>query len=182
MLIELAGRGDGPALTGGVEHGGPGPIVVNLGASPRLPQRQWDVVASFFTPEALYVARSTATALDDDCIIELDVREWAVVQRRAAPRVQRHFPVALGAFAEDDYISVAGETTDLAPGGCRVVCDEHLPHEGEATICIQVAGEPVVAHARVLEDRPDGGRWEYRLMFDEIEEPDRRRLALVLAG
>jgi hypothetical protein len=39
----------------------------------------------------------------------------------------------------------------------------------------------LVALARILEDHQEGARWEYRLAFAEIEEPDRRRLSRLVA-
>jgi hypothetical protein len=166
-------------LTGIVDSDGPGPVVIDLGASPTMPADRCEVVASFFTPEALYLGRGTAARGRFGHLIELDVRAMQAVQRRSAPRVRGSYPVALGAFfGVDDYVSVTGTTVDIAPGGCRVVVSERLPDGAEPTVCIQlVDDESVVAQARVLEDREDGGRWEYRLAFEDIDEPDRRRLA-----
>jgi hypothetical protein len=166
-------------LTGIVDSEGPGPLVIDLGASPGMPSDQCEVVASFFTPEALYLGRGTAARGRFGNLIEVDVRAMQAVQRRSAPRVRGSYPVALGAFAgADDYISVTGTTVDLAPGGCRVIVTERLPDGVAPTVCIQLLDdESVVAQARVLEDRQDGGGWEYRLAFEDIEEPDRRRLA-----
>lgn len=169
-------------LTAGVESDGPGPMLVNLGGSPPLPRDRCEVVVSFFTPAALHLGRGTARALADKHLVEIDVRALQHVQRRSTPRVPCSYPVAVGAFAGvDDYVSVAGETVDLAVGGCRVVVTEPLPDNADATVCIQCQGEPVVAHARVVDLRADGGRWEYRLAFEEIDEPDRRRLLELIA-
>jgi hypothetical protein len=182
VLIELLDHPDAPALTGAVEGDGPGPVLIHLGASPPLPEARCQVTASFFTPEALYLARGEARALGGG-LIELEAGEVQAVQRRAAPRLTRRYPVALGAFAGvDDYVSVSGETVDLAPGGCRVLVDSPLPDGSTPTVCIQVADEPVMAHARVVEDHAEGGRWAYRLAFEKLDEPDRRRLAAVLAS
>jgi hypothetical protein len=182
VLLELLDERDAPVLTGAVESGGgPGPVTVHLGASPPLPAERCEVIASFFTTGALYLARGTARQLAERWLVELDVRELQTVQRRGAPRVPRRYPVAVGAFSGlDDYVSVAGETVDLAPGGCRVLVDQPLPEATEATVCIRLSEDSVMAHARVLENRADGGRWEYRLAFDQIEAPDRRRLATLL--
>jgi hypothetical protein len=182
VLIEIVGDGPSPVLTGGVEEDGPGPMIINLGASPTLPADRCEVIASFFTPEALYLGRGTARGLPEPWLIELEVRQLQSVQRRSAPRRRVSYPVALGAFSGlDDYVSVAGETVDLAPGGCRVVVDAPLPDGGEATVCIHLSEQSVVAQARVVENHQEGLRWEYRLAFEELDEPDRSRLATALA-
>jgi hypothetical protein len=181
VLIEIVGDGPSPVLTGGVEEDGPGPMIVNLGASPTLPADRCEVIASFFTPEALYLGRGTARGLPEPWLIELEMRQLQSVQRRSAPRRRVSYRVALGAFSGlDDYVSVAGETVDLAPGGCRVVVDAPLPDGGEATVCIHLSDHPVVAQARVVENHQEGLRWEYRLAFEELDEPDRVRLAKAL--
>jgi len=181
VLIELVGRPEAPVLTGAVEADGPGPMVVHLGASPPLPDHRCEVVASFFTPAALYLGRGEARAMGQG-LIELDVQAMQAVQRRSAPRVVRRFPVALGAFSgSEEYVSVAGETIDLAVGGCRVVVDSPLPDGADPTVCIQLSDEPVMAHARVVENHEEGGRWAYRLAFEDIDEPGRSRLATALA-
>jgi len=170
-------------LTGVVEGDGPGPVVIDLGASaPQMPHGATDVTASFFNPEALYLARGTAVHMPHMTrLIEVDVHSMQAVQRRSAPRVQGAYPVALGGFTADDYVSVAGETIDLAPGGCRVVVTERLPDGVEPTVCITlVEQDSVMASARVLENWEHDGRWEYRLAFEDIEEPDRTRLALLV--
>jgi hypothetical protein len=183
VLIEIVGDGPSPVLTGGVEEDGPGPMIVNLGASPSLPAERCEVIASFFTPEALYLARGTARGMPEPWLVELDIREVQSVQRRSAPRRQVSYRVALGAFSGlDDYVSVAGETVDLAPGGCRVMVDSPLPEGTEATVCIHLSDEPVVTQARVVENHQEGVRWEYRLAFEDLDEPDRARLATVLAS
>jgi hypothetical protein len=182
VLIEVLGDDHKTLLTAGVESDGPGPMIVNLGGSPPLPDGRCEVVVSFFTPSALHLGRGTARALADHRLVEIDVRALQHVQRRSAPRVPCNYPVAIGAFdGVDDYISVAGETIDLAVGGCRVVVSGPLPEGGEATVCIQCQGEPVVAQARVVDLREDRGRWEYRLAFEDIDEPDRRRLLTLIA-
>lgn len=183
VLVEVTGIEPPLCLTGIVESDGADPLVIDLGASaPQMPAGAADVTASFFNPEALYVARGTAMrSADLTRLIELDVRSMQAVQRRSAPRVVGAYPVALGAFSADDYVSVAGETIDLAPGGCRVVVTEPLPDDVMPTVCITLLDhESVVAQARVLENREDGGRWEYRLAFEDLDELDRRRLALLV--
>lgn len=182
VLIEVLGNGSSPVLTGAVESDGPGPLVVNLGASPGLPAELCEVVASFFAPEALYLGRGTARRLGDPWAVELDVGVMQAVQRRSAARVPGRYRVALGAFdGLDDYVSVTGQTVDLAPGGCRVLVDDPLPDGAMPTVCIQLVDEPVVAQARVVDNREREGRWEYRLAFEDIDEPARQRLALLLA-
>lgn len=183
MLIEVLNDAPGPVLTGGVESDGPGPVmVVNLGASPSLPHDHCEVVVSFFTPAALHLGRGTARAVSGTRLVEIDVRALQHVQRRATPRVVRAYPVALGAFdGTDEYVSVAGETIDLAIGGCQVVVDAPLPDGAETTVCIHLRDERVVAQARVVENREEGGRWAYRLAFDDLDEPDRARLLSAIA-
>lgn len=180
VLVEIVGIEPPVCLTGVVEGEAPGPIVVDLGASaPQMPAGECEVTASFFNPEALYLGRGHAARLDHfDRLIELDLHSMQAVQRRRAHRIRGAYPVALGGFAGDDYVSVAGETIDVAPGGCRVVVSEPLPAGITPTVCIQLFDhETVIAQARVLEDGESGGSWEYRLAFDDIDEPDRRRLA-----
>lgn len=183
VLVEVARIEPPVCLTGVVDADQP--LVVDLGASaPEMPGDQCEVTASFFNREALYVAWGTATRRPHlPRLVELDVQSMQAVQRRAGPRAQCAYPVALGAFTADDYVSVAGETVDLAPGGCRVVVSERLPDGAAPTVCIRLMDQQtVVAHARVLEGREDEGRWEYRLVFDEIDEPDRQRLAVLVGA
>ncbi len=187
VLVEVVGVEPPLCLTGVVESDdvGAGPLVIDLGASaPQMPAYPSNVMASFFNPEALYVARGVALrAPGVDRLIELDVRSMQAVQRRSSPRLHGAYPVALGAFSADDYVSVAGETIDLAVGGCRVMVTEPLPDGVTPTVCITLVDhETVVVQARVLEHRPaeHAGHWEYRLAFEDLEEPDRRRLALLV--
>jgi hypothetical protein len=178
VLVEVLGSAEAPCLTGVVDSDGPGPILVDLGGSPPLLQERAEVVATFYTPDAVFLGRGAANRLRTG-YLELDLSAMQSVQRRAAPRLRGAFPVALGAFdGPDEYVSVAGETVDLSAGGCRVLVDSPLPPGAEPTVCIQLT-EPVVAMARILEDHREGTRWEYRLAFEDIEEPDRRKLSLL---
>ncbi|HZQ26965.1 MAG TPA: PilZ domain-containing protein [Acidimicrobiales bacterium] len=177
VLLEVLGLAEAPVLTGVVGSDGPGPILIDLGGSPPLPTERAEVVATFYTPDAVYLGRGAAVRLDEGNLAELDLSAMQSVQRRSTPRVRGAFPVALGAFdGADDYVSVAGETVDVSPGGCRVIVTAPLPAGVDPTVCIQL-DEPVVALAHILEDHQEGTRWEYRLAFAEIEEPDRRRLS-----
>lgn len=183
VLVEVTGIEPPLCLTGIVESDGFGPVMIDLGASaPQMPDGACAVTASFFSPEALYQAKGVAVRSDPLArLIELDVESMEAVQRRSSPRLTGAYPVALGAFTDDDYISVAGETIDLAVGGCRVLVTEPLPDGVAPTVCITlVEHESVMAQARVLENREDGGRWEYRLAFEDLDELDRRRLALLV--
>jgi hypothetical protein len=179
VLVEVLGSAEAPCLTGIVESDGPGPILVDLRGSPQLLQERAEVVATFYTPDAVFLGRGAANRLSAGNYLELDLSAIQSVQRRSAPRLRGAFPVALGAFdGPDEYVSVAGETVDLSAGGCRVLVDEPLPAGAQPTVCIQLS-EPVVAMARILEDHREGSRWEYRLAFEDIEEPDRRKLSLL---
>ena len=115
-LIELLDESDdGQCLTGVVVGNGDGSVVIDLGASPRPTNSPCDVVASFFTPEALYRVTGVATErAQSPGLLDLEPKDVEQVQRRAVPRVRASLPVALSAFDQNgDFSSVTG--TEIAP-------------------------------------------------------------------
>lgn len=193
-LIEMT-HGGNDCLTGVVIDGDGGPVVVDLGASPRpdlggLDQRE--VIASFFAPDALY--RLTATLSphgtgSPDSIIDLRVLEIERVQRRTAPRVRLALPLVMSNFddpSSDDagaFASVVGETLDIGEGGCRAVMPKPFPHGCDPTVTLHLPdGASIVALAAVLQATTAGdGRYEYRLVFLELDDADRLRLSELVA-
>jgi hypothetical protein len=176
-LIELDGRED--ALTGVVMSGENGAVVIDLGASPGPPTAPFEVVASFFQPDALYRVRATAEPRDDQrAVIDLRVHEVERVQRRGVPRVKASYPAAMSAFdGPGEFASVTGETVDLGPGGCRIRTTKSFPTGCDPTITLQLPGGDLVALAQILQVNADRGHFEYRLAFMSLEDGDAKRLA-----
>lgn len=181
-LIEVVGLDD--CLTGivleddGVEEA---PVVIDLGASPRPPGEACEVVASFFAPDALY--RVSAVAVPHDggaaAVIDLRVRDIERVQRRQAPRARQNFRAVLSNFDDPGaLISVVGETIDVSEGGCRVRTSKMFPNGCDPTVTIALpGGEDVVTLGAVLQSIADSEGYEYRIVFLEIDDDDRSRLA-----
>lgn len=189
-LIEL-NTGNNDCLTGVVlDDDGEGSVVVDLGASPRPPQPECEVVASFFAPDALYRMKATLSPHGDrEAVIDLDIHDIERVQRRTAPRARLSIPVVLSNFddpADDDpsFTSVKGHSVDLGEGGCRVLVPSPFPSGCDPTVTLQLpSGNTVVALAAVLQAAAvAGGGYEYRLVFLEMEELDRLRLAELVAA
>jgi hypothetical protein len=170
-LLEVVGPNPSPdALTGIVLKNGDR-LLIDLGASPRLPDPVCEVTASFFNPEALYLVTAVATARDDPALIDLRIDDVNAVQRRAATRRKTTLPVSITAGAK----SLTGETVDVAIGGCRVRVDS--PLTPDVPLMISVGDEdPVTTAARVIDGGEDQGQWEYGLAFDEIDDADATRL------
>ncbi|MGH9149593.1 MAG: PilZ domain-containing protein [Acidimicrobiales bacterium] len=178
-LIELDGTGD-ECLTGVVMPGGEGPVVIDLGASPRPPAPSCEVVASFFTPDALYRMRATASRRpNQDTLIDLAVHEVERVQRRAAPRVRASYPVVMSDLdSSAEPVSVLGETVDIGTGGCRVTTRQPFPPGSDPTVSIRLPnGDTVRALAAIVQASARVEQWEYRIVFLSLEEGDRDRLA-----
>jgi hypothetical protein len=187
-LIELAGGGT-DCLTGVVVDGSDdeGPVVVDLGASPRPPAGVCEVVASFFAPDALYRMTATLSAHEgQDAVIDLRVHGIERVQRRTAHRARLAIPAIMSNFDEpgDDqsFTSVVGETVDIGEGGCRAMMPRPFPSGCDPTVTLELpTGETVVALGAVLQaTATTDGRYEYRLVFLELEDEDRKRLARLI--
>jgi hypothetical protein len=185
-LIEMSAGGN-ECLTGVVlEDSDGGPVVVDLGASPRPSSLECEVVASFFAPDALY--RMTATLSPHGTqatIIDLRIHDIERVQRRSAPRARVELPVVLSNFDDPGaLVSVVGETIDIGEGGCRALLPKPFPSGCDPTVTIQLpSGETVVALGAVLQANVSSdGRYEYRLVFLELEDIDRLRLAELISA
>jgi hypothetical protein len=183
-LIEMSDGGN-ECLTGVVIEGDDGPVVVDLGASPRPAEPECEVVASFFAPDALY--RMTATLSPHgtaSAIIDLRIHDIERVQRRTAPRARVKVPVVLSNFDDPGaFQSIVGETIDVGEGGCRVLLDKPFPSGCDPTVTLQLpSGETIVALGAVLQANvASSGKYEYRLVFLELEDVDRLRLADLIA-
>lgn len=191
-LIEL--RDGDECLTGVVldEESDDGAVVIDLGASPAPGTSDREVVASFFAPDALYRMTATLARHDHariDTIIDLRVHDVERVQRRSAPRARVRLPIVLSNFddpATDDpgaFSSVVGETLDVGEGGCRALVPRPFPHGCDPTVTIELpGGDTIVALAAVLQAAATtDGRYEYRLVFLELDDVDRLRLADLVA-
>ena len=177
-LIELEDESD-QCLTG-VVMTGDGPVVVDLGSSPRPSVESYKVTASFFAPDALYRVKATAARhADQDALIDLTVHEVERVQRRQAERARVSIPVAMTAFDDPgDFVSVTGQTVDLGPGGCRVRTETLFPPGCDPTVSVRLPdGDTMVVLAQVLQATADEDAWEYRLAFMEVDEGDGKRLS-----
>jgi hypothetical protein len=179
-LIEPVDAEAGAECLTGVVMADPGRVVIDLGASPRPAAGTYEVEASFFAADALYRLAATAKSVaTSDGVVELIVHDVERVQRRSDPRVRISLPMALASFDDPgDFISIKGETLDLAPGGCRVATDREFPASIDPTISITLPdGPPVIALARILDRNQRNERWHYRLVFAAIDDVDRARLA-----
>lgn len=189
-LIEMTAGGN-DCLTGVVIEGEGSPVVIDLGASPRPVERECEVIASFFAPDALYRMKATLTPHGDrEAIIDLRVHDIERVQRRTAPRARIQIPVIMSNFddpqSEGDpgaFSSVVGESIDIGEGGCRALMPKPFPSGCDPTVTLQLpSGETIVALGAVLQaNSTDDGRYEYRLVFLELEDVDRLRLAELIA-
>lgn len=186
-LIEVSDGGN-ECLTGVVLAGEEtNEIVVDLGFSPKPEHVDCEVVASFFAPDALYRMTATLGPHDGgpDKVIDLRVHDIERVQRRNAPRAHIAIPVVMSNFddpsAEDSgtFSSLVGESLDIGEGGCRALMPKPFPSGCDPTVTLQLpSGETVVALAAVLQaNATNDGRYEYRLVFLELEDVDRLRLA-----
>ena len=176
-LLELA-HDAARCMTGVVMSVEDGTVTVDMGASPELPEAGEQVVASFFTPEALYRVHAAARPRQGPTV-ELRVREVERVQRRQAPRARASLPVVLSDFdSQNDPVSVRGETVDISQGGCRVRTSRPFPPGSDPTVSLRLPdGDSVVALAAVLQADNNGESWEYRLVFMGLDDDDRGRLA-----
>ena len=177
-LIELADDSDN-CLTGVVMSDSNGTVSIDLGASPTAPEGATEVVASFFTPEALYRVKAHAVPRKEQKkVIDLTVDDVEKVQRRAAPRTRIELRAALTAFEGDsDFASVVGRTVDIGPGGCRVRTEKQFPPGNDPTVTIQLPdGDTVALFAQILQVQADDGTFEYRLAFMQIDDEDAKKL------
>jgi hypothetical protein len=180
-LIEL-NTGGNECLTGVViDDEGSTEVVVDLGASPLPPTPECEVVASFFAPDALY--RMTATLRphgDQRAIIDLRVHDIERVQRRSAPRARLSLPVVMSNFDDDTsgFTSTVGESIDIGEGGCRVLVSKPFPSGSDPTVTLQLPdGGSIVALGAVLQAAmTSDSRYEYRLVFLELDDVDRLKL------
>ncbi len=181
-LIELA-DGSRECLTGvvlGSDDVEAEAVVVDLGASPEPPGDTVEVVASFFAPDALYRLNATASPHGDQAkVIDLTVHAVERVQRRVVPRARVALPATMSNFDDPGaFVSVIGETVDLGEGGCRVRTRKAFPGGCDPTITLTLPdGSSVVALAAVLQSETAAPGFEYRLVFLEIDDLDRDRIA-----
>jgi hypothetical protein len=100
------------------------------------------------------------------------------------PRRAVDLPASLTAFdGPGAVVSTVGRTIDLSCGGCRLVTDEPFPLGSEPTVSLRLAGgTTVLARAAIIERSSDGGGFQYRLMFTDIDDEDRVRVAALVAG
>jgi hypothetical protein len=189
-LIEVAGQDS--CLTGVVVDGSDAddePIVVDLGGSPGPPSQSVEVVASFFAPDALY--RLSATAVPHESgggvasakVIDLRIHTVERVQRRTSPRATVPLRAVLSNLDEPGaLISVVGQTIDLGEGGCRVRTEKAFPPGCDPTVTIHLPDDTtVVTLAAILQARPTAAGFEYRLVFLDLGDADRLRLAELVA-
>jgi hypothetical protein len=176
-LLEVVGSDSNVPLTGLVLESD-GEILIDLGASPQPIEAEFDVLGSFFAPEALYRVDGHA-ARRGASLISLDIRGVEAVQRRQAPRVRVALPVQLSAIDEPVYVTNRGaRTVDLSPGGCRLISDERLPEGLDPAIIISLPDNTqVIAVGRVLAETKAADGWNYRVAFANISDQDADRLS-----
>lgn len=158
-------------------------LLLDLGATPRL-MANTDVVASFFTPDALLRVSGVLVA-EDDGVYELIVKDIERVQRRSSDRVDVELAASLVVLdGAGPMVSVVGHTQNVSAGGCRVHTDQPLPSGRDAMVTLEISNEPapVVAQATVLGVEHIGERWDYRLMFTAIDDADRARIGRLVAA
>jgi c-di-GMP-binding flagellar brake protein YcgR len=115
---------------------------------------------------------------DQRAVIDLTVDDVERVQRRNAPRTRVELRAALTAFEGDsDFASVVGRTVDIGPGGCRVRTDKQFPPGNDPTVTLELPdGETLAVLAQILQVQADGGAFEYRLAFMDLDEADGEKL------
>lgn len=186
-LIELSNGGN-DCLTGVVVDGLGGPngaVVIDLGASPRPDLVGGDggceVVASFFAPDALYRITATAAPHDGagDAVIDLRVHAVERVQRRQTPRARHHLHAVLSNFDDPGaLVSVVGTTVDIGQGGCRIRTAKPFPPGCDPTVSLALDdGSDIVLLGAVLQVTNVDDGYEYRIVFLDVEDEDRSRLA-----
>ena len=181
-LIEIDGQD--ACLTGVVldeSKAEDAPVVIDLGASPRPPGDQCEVVVSFFAPDALYRVTATATPHPGaaDAVIDLRLHGVERVQRRQVPRTRLVLSAVLSNFDDPGaMVNVVGETVDLGEGGCRVRTSRSFPSGCDPTVTVDLpGGETFVALGAILHATASEGGFEYRIVFLEIDDEDRAKLA-----
>src|SRR5688572_6616520 len=142
--------------------------------------------------DALYRMSATLSPHDGgpDKVIDLTIHDIERVQRRTAPRARITIPVVMSNFddpsAEDSgtFSSLVGESLDIGEGGCRALMPKPFPSGCDPTVTLQLpSGETVVALGADLQANvATDGRYEYRLVFLELEDLDRLRLAELIAS
>lgn len=166
-------------------------VVVDLRGSPAPKEPKCEVLASFFSPDALYRTEATLAPHDGrEMVFDLTIHQIERVQRRGARRARVTLPVVLSNFDSPDldaggevFASVRGESIDVGEGGCRVVTERRFPPSCDPTVMLHLSpSEELVALAAVMEEttRSDG-RYEYRLVFIDPEDDHRERLAELVA-
>lgn len=182
-LIEPA-AGDRECLTGVVIEDSGTDVVIDLGASPHPPEGDCEVVASFFAPDALYRLTGIAHPHGDRrSLIDLTVAGIERVQRRAAPRASEALQAVLSNLDDPgQLVSIVGTTLDLGTGGCRVRTTEPYPLGGDPTVTLTLPDDSeVIALGAILQARAVDDAWEYRLVFLDLDDDSRGRLADLIA-
>ena len=158
-------------------------LLLDLGASPR-PTENIDVVASFFTPDALLRVSGVLVA-EADGLYELVVKDIERVQRRTCDRAYVQLTASVLVLdGSGPMISVVGHTKNVSTGGCRLRTDQPLPSGRDAMVSLDLTDDrtPVVAQATVLGVEHTDDEWDYRLMFTAIDDDDRARIGRLLAA
>jgi len=185
-LIEVAGQDS--CLTGVVVDGPDSddePIVVDLGGSPGPPSPSVEVIASFFAPDALYRLSATAVPHQNGGgaasakVIDLRIHTVERVQRRTSPRATVPLRAVMSNLDDPGaLVSIVGQTIDLGEGGCRVRTDKPFPPGGDPTVTIHLPDDTtIVSLSAILQSRRSAGSFEYRLVFLDLDDADRLRLA-----
>ena len=184
-LIEVAGQDS--CLTGVVVDGSDAddePVVVDLGASPGPPGSSVEVVASFFAPDALYRLSATAVPHQNGSgpsakVIDLRIHAIERVQRRTSPRATMPLRAVMSNLDDPGaLVSVVGQTIDLGESGCRVRTEKPFPPGCDPTVTIHLPDDTtIVTLSAILQARPTAGGFEYRLVFLDLDDADRLRLA-----
>jgi c-di-GMP-binding flagellar brake protein YcgR len=155
-------------------------LLLDLGASPRSTRLSTEVIASFFTRDALVRVTGILVAVEerDRTLHELVVKDIERVQRRQEPRVDIDLAASMVVpDAPGPIVPVLGRTQNISAGGCRVATDQRLA--GSDTVVSLDLADPdglVIAQATVLSSQRRGSGWEYRLRFTAIDDEDRARL------
>ena len=184
--------GDSDCLTGVVLREEGNAVVIDLGSSPRPDEPECQVMASFFSPDALYRVDGTLSPHDGSAsVIDLTINDVERVQRRTASRAKLTVPVALSNLDDPDphvagggFASVTGESIDIGEGGCRVVVNGRFPSGCDPTVTLHLSEDDVlVALAAVLEEQSrTDGRYEYRLVFIEQDDGHQDQLSKFIAN
>lgn len=141
------------------------------------------VSVSVFAPDALYRIQGPASVKG----FELTVGPGMTVeriQRRKWPRRRMDLPVTVCPVEDGRHLAgIPGRTVDLGLGGMCVETLRPVEGEGNPMVIVNLPdGTTIVCLTSTVAVEDLGDGWRYRLVFAELDQHDRARLAVVVEG